>query len=142
MPALVDDADIKAIIDTQRDTTPFIATADLIVTEDLANAGLSQARLTQIELYLAAHFVCITEERGGVAAEKLGDASERYNAPATGKDIGGLATTRYGQQALALDTSGILKAKGKTTLSAQIQLVPGGIAEPNSVLSDNSQTIM
>lgn len=139
MAALVDDAAVKAVIDTARDTTPFISTADLIITEDLANAGLSQDRLTLIELYLAAHFVCITEERGGIAAEKIGDASERYQPVATGKDIGGLATTRYGQQALAMDTSGTLKKMGVTTLNAKFLLVPGGIAKPNMIDPGTSQ---
>lgn len=133
MATLVSDAQVKAVIDTQRDTTPFITAADLIITEDLANAGLSVARLTQIELYLAAHFTCITEERGGIQAEKAGDIFEKYQPPSTSKNAGGLATTRYGQQALALDTSGTLRKMGTTTLTARLSLVPGGIATPNAV---------
>lgn len=133
MAALVNDDDVKAVIDTARDTTPFIATADLIINENLANAGFSVERLTQIELYLAAHFVCITEERGGIKAEKIGDAAESYQPVSSGTNIGGLATTRYGQQALAMDTSGTLKAMGTTTLNASFSLVPGGIARPNAV---------
>lgn len=138
--ALVTDAEVKAVIDTARDTTPFISTADLIITEDLANAGLSTNRLTQIELYLAAHFVCITEERGGIKTEKVGDVSESYQPVAQGKDIGGLATTRYGQQALALDVSGTLQKMGKATLYAKFLLIPGGVAFPNAILPNSQVT--
>lgn len=113
--ALVTDSEVKAIIDTERDTTPFITTASLIVTEQLADQTLSDDRKKQIELYLAAHFCAITEERGALARQRMGDASEEYKI-----DAGyGLALTRYGQQAIQLDTSGTLRAltrKGQDAL--------------------------
>lgn len=105
----ITDADVKAIIDTDRDTSPFIVTANLIVTETLADKGLSADRLDQITLYLSAHFVCLTEERGGLVSSRLGDSSESYRAPAIGSK--GFETTRYGQQAMILDTSGKLAAQ-------------------------------
>jgi hypothetical protein len=104
------DAQVKAIIDTSRDTTPFIATATLLVTEELADKGLSSERLDQITLYLSAHFVCITEEHGGLRRSKLGDGDESYRAP--GPDAYGLQATNYGQQAMLLDTSGTLAKVG------------------------------
>lgn len=113
------DAQVKAIIVTNRDTTPFIATADLIVTEDLAGAGHSTARLDQITLYLAAHFVAITEERGNLTKHAKGDAVEEY-----AMELGsGLRLTRYGQQAMDLDTSGILKTQSSKALQAQFRVV-------------------
>ena len=119
MVALVSDAEVKQVVVTSRDTTPFIATADLLITEDLATSGLSSSRLKQIELYLAAHFVALTEERGNLTSHKVGDSSETYEM-----EIGsGLMLTRYGQQAVQLDTSGVLKALAIKAQSAQFRVL-------------------
>jgi hypothetical protein len=104
----ITDAQVKAIIDTTRDTSPFIETATLLVQEELVGRGLSTPRLDQITLYLAAHFVCVTEELGGLKRSKLGEADESYRTP-NDKELG-LTSTRYGQQALILDSSGKLAA--------------------------------
>src|SRR3972149_6681693 len=91
---------------TTVDAAQAIETATLLVDEELATAGLSDARLTQIELYLAAHFLAITAREGPLAGETLGEASERdHNIYAAG-----LRSTRFGQQAVLLDTSGVLAA--------------------------------
>ena len=100
----VTDAEVKAIIDTERDVAPFIETASLIVDEDVSGNGPSVARLRQIELYLAAHFVAITEERGGLISSATGAGKETY----ANNFKEGLRSTRYGQQAMSLDTSGSL----------------------------------
>ena len=113
------DAQVKAVIDTKRDTTPFIVTAALIVSEDLTGQGYSAARTDQITLYLAAHFVAITEERGNLTKHTKGDATEEYAM----KLGSGLRLTRYGQQAMDLGTSGILKAASSETLQAQFRVV-------------------
>jgi len=102
----VTDEQVKAIITTTRDTEPFIATAQLLVTEELSSSGHSASRLDQIVLYLAAHFVCITEELGGLKRSRLGEADDTYRQPADNET--GLSATRYGQQALILDSSGKL----------------------------------
>lgn len=99
------DADIKAIIDTRRDTSPFIDTAFVVINELLASSGLSDARLTEIGKYLAAHFVAIAEASGAMRS-KLGDAEEQYRLNSD-KTVG-FQVTWYGQTALALDTSGKL----------------------------------
>ena len=113
------DADVKAIIDTNRLTTPFITTAELIVSEDLSGQGYSAGRLDQITLYLAAHFVAITEERGNLTKHTKGDASEEY-----AMELGsGLRLTRYGQQAMDLDTSGVLKAQASKALKAEFRVI-------------------
>jgi hypothetical protein len=108
----VTDADVKVIIDTERDTTPMIADAELIVTEILASSGLSPARLDLITKYVAAHFVCLVEENGGITQEKVGNSENRYiGVPTTYKSVTrGFNITRYGQQALMFDTSGLLAA--------------------------------
>lgn len=105
--ARVTDAEVKTIIQTTLDTTPFINTATLIVDEDLAGSGLSTSRLREIELYLAAHFVTLREKQ--VTEEKLGDASNKY----LGEVELYLDASIYGQQVKVLDTSGILSNIGK-----------------------------
>ncbi|TXH42042.1 MAG: hypothetical protein E6Q97_36495 [Desulfurellales bacterium] len=109
MAMAISDSDVKAIIDTERDTSPFITTAQLIVDEDLIGNSMSTERLDQIVLYLAAHFVCVTEERGGVTRSRLGDADESYRG--IDSTAQGLSSTRYGQQAMILDSTGLLAAK-------------------------------
>jgi hypothetical protein len=81
-----------------------IPVAATLVTENLAGEGLSEATLRSIELYLAAHFTTLAWEKGPLAAVQIGEATERYH------DIykAGFSSTRFGQQALLLDTTGIL----------------------------------
>jgi hypothetical protein len=99
----VTDADVKTILDTTVTTTPFIDTAHLIVEEELTVLGtLSESRLTQIELYLAAHLTCSLDPR--INEEKIGDATNKYQ----GEMGSGLKGTLYGQQVILLDITGKL----------------------------------
>ncbi len=119
--ALVTDSEVKTVIDTSRDTTPFITVADLLVTEELSDKGLSDARLKQIELYLAAHFTAITTEKGGLVYQKMGDSEEQYDFKSgTGY---GLNLTRFGQQAMQLDTSGTLRGLISSKLPGQFRVL-------------------
>lgn len=102
------DADVKKIIDTNRDTTTFITTAQLLYDELLASAGYSAARQSAIVTYLAAHFCWITDTESLVQKE-VGGSKEVYRTYAD--KSAGLSTSRFGETALALDTSGILAAK-------------------------------
>jgi len=93
----------------------YLVTANLVVTEDLGNSNLSAARLKEIEKYLAAHFVALAEERGSLLEEEIDDVLERtadVYAP-------GYASTRYGQQALVLDSSG--KLAGASASSSKLK---------------------
>ncbi len=103
MAARVTQAEVEEIveIDSSISITPFITVATLIVDEELVGRGLSDARLKEIERYLAAHFYCVrdprvTSESAGVSASYEGSAGQN------------LSRTRYGQQAILLDTTGIL----------------------------------
>lgn len=120
--ALVTDAEVKEIYPTTSDTTPYITIADLIVTENLSASGLSAARLKEIERLLAAHFAVISLERGGISTEKVGESSESYFR---GSNINmmGLRSTRFGQQAMVLDTSGVLSKMSTTEQRAQFRVV-------------------
>lgn len=122
------DLDVRAIVDLPATliTTTFITTAVLLVTEELANANLSQDRLDQIKLYLAAHFATITSERGGLASQKIGPSEDRYTQSSRDLPTAGIGSTRYGQQAISLDSSGKLAALGAGAQKARIELVPGG----------------
>lgn len=111
--------EVKALIDTNRDVTPFIADASLLVDEQLAAKGLTSGRLQLIEKYLAAHLVALTEERGGLVRFKMGDSSEEYQLP---KGTG-IAMTRYGQMAITLDTTGVLQNLSRAGGLAEFRVV-------------------
>lgn len=96
-----------------------IDTANVFVNEYLLDAGLSDAMLTKIELYLAAHYVALTDEGGALTRDKLGDADQSY---ANIYDSG-LGSTRFGQSAMALDITGTLTALAQTKLKAAFRVV-------------------
>ncbi len=106
--ARVSEADVKELIDTNRNVDPFIAVATLIVDEELVGLGMTAARLTQVEMYLAAHFTALTEERGGLVRTQI-DETEDQVASVFDK---GFLMTRFGQTALSLDSSGRLAEIG------------------------------
>jgi hypothetical protein len=97
------DADVKQILVTTLDTQPFIVAANLVVTERFATSGYSEARLQQLELWLAAHLACIADPR--VVELDADGATATYEAGKLGM---GLDSTRYGQQIKWLDYLGIL----------------------------------
>lgn len=113
---------ISAVVDVAQ----AIDTASLLVTEELTGRSPQQsdARLVQIELYLAGHFAVVSDREGPLASEALGDAVERYH----NIYFAGLRSTRFGQQAILLDTSGVLaamaaKAENLDRKDAQIQVI-------------------
>ena len=120
MAARVNSTQVKAIIDTSvDDVSDWINTANVIVEAHLLGTGQSDAVLSKVELYLAAHFVALTEERGGLIRSSAEEAAETY-ADIYGK---GFQSTRYGQQAISIDASGKLAALGVANLKAQIRVV-------------------
>jgi len=106
-------AAVKELINTTltADTieASHLVTANLLVDEELLGYGYSSARLAEIEKWLAAHFVALTEERGSLLEEEIDDTVEKtanvYSA--------GLSSTRYGQQAMIIDTGGKLASLSK-----------------------------
>lgn len=115
----VADDEVKKLIDTNRDTQIFIEQAHLVVNEDLSGKGLSEDRLKAIELYLAAHFTALTEERGGLTKFKNGDATEEYML----NKGQGFAGTRYGQMAMDMDTTGTLSTITNNAKRAEFRVV-------------------
>lgn len=90
----------------------FIATANVLV-EDLQGKGLSAGRIDQITLYLAAHFLILTKEKGNITVEQAGQGPARteYKGVGNSGEEYGLSMTRFGQQALMLDKSGTLASQ-------------------------------
>lgn len=108
---LTDDAVLSSMIDT----------ANLYVDTHLVplSPGHTTKVLAKIELYLAAHLVALTEEKGGITRAKMGDADESYAN--VYKD--GFNSTRFGQTALVLDTSGTLARLSITNAKAEFRVV-------------------
>lgn len=96
--------DIKANLKTERDVSIFIEQAHVLVEETLVGVGLSENRLRLIELNLASHFTAIAEERGQIIRSEVEHTREQYGGDFTT----GLKLTRFGQQAIMMDTSGTL----------------------------------
>lgn len=107
--ARVTNEEVLSVMDTSlTDLTIFIDIANNLVNETFASSSLSDTTLKYIELYLAAHFACILTPQ--LKSVKLGEATDQYNVPELGKAF---YSTTYGQQALALDTTGLLASRGK-----------------------------
>ncbi len=115
----VTSSEVKGLINTNFDVDPFIATANLLIEESLVGQGLSDVRLKTIELWLSAHFVAVAEERGALTGSDKGNSAETYKII-----VGtGLNMTRFGQQAISLDTSGQLAEDASVLKSAQFRVV-------------------
>ena len=107
--ARVTDAEVEEIIeyDSSISLTPFINIANQLVTELCADSDYSDDRLLEIERWLSAHFYTVRDQRA--ASEKAGSVAISYQYK-----IGMLLqNTRYGQQALILDTAGNLAQLNK-----------------------------
>ncbi len=115
---------VKEIIPTSIEDSVILAsmidTANVYIDTHLTEAGHSDAILEKVELYLASHFVAITEEGGALMSSKLGEAADEWETDFLGD---GLRSTRFGQIALILDTSGILANVGTSHLKAQFRVV-------------------
>lgn len=109
--ARTDATAVAEIFDT--DLTPaqlnaFINTAHTVVQNNLLNKGLNEETLTQIELWLSAHYACVLDPR--VERESVG---REWSATYQGKTDKGFESTFYGQHALTLDSSHTLTKLGK-----------------------------
>lgn len=100
-----------------------IPVASTLVDEQLASKGLTESTMKSVELLLSCHFALLSAEDGPKSSVRIGEASERYH------DIygPGFKATRFGQQAMVLDTSGTLSALSakaeKTSRHAQFRVV-------------------
>ncbi len=112
--------ELLAIPATVADFAVAAEIATLQVTEDLASSGLSEDRQNKIALLLAAHYVTLGYFRGGLSSKEIGESRERYQDAVLGT---GLESTLYGQQAIALDTTGTIKNVSTTRMKALFTVV-------------------
>jgi hypothetical protein len=92
--------------------------AKTLLTSAFAAASPAVPQKTQdiIVKYLAAHFITMQLERGGLTSQKIGESQESYGV----KSGMGLNTSRYGQMAIQLDPTRAL---------AKLAQAQGGIAQ-------------
>lgn len=98
--------DLKKIFDTEltdEQLYSFINTAHQLVESTLLSTSLGSDMLTEIELWLSAHFASIRDQRP--SEESIG---QEYRVKYQGQTGQGLQSTTYGQTALALDYTGSL----------------------------------
>jgi hypothetical protein len=96
-------------LDEEIDLTPFIETAHNIIERTCLDSDYDDATLELIERWLSAHFYAIRDPR--TIAEAVKGISERYESGISGSAKGtGFSLTRYGRQAMLLDTDGNLAA--------------------------------
>ena len=87
----------------EEETTSFITTAHDFLVGVLDGYGIPDTLMSQIALYLSAHFAVLSYP--SVSREQLGPMSQSF----FGKLGLGLENTKYGQSALSLDPTGVLK---------------------------------
>jgi len=111
---------VKAIIDTtltNDKVRPFLNAAKEVVANALADEGYSVALLTQIENWLAAHFIAARDPR--IASETTGKGSWKYE----GRYDLGLQSTSYGQRVMLLDHHGKLAEVSQARARAKMKVV-------------------
>lgn len=100
-------------VDTSISLTPFIETANQLVTDVCSDSDYTAAKLELIERWLSAHFYAIRDAR--VDTEKAGSVSVKYQYKI---DLN-LKSTHWGQQAMLLDYEGNLAALNKRMETGQ-----------------------
>lgn len=122
MPALITADDVAAVYETDRDATelePFVAIAEAFTTQFLAGKGLSDAVLKEVQRYVAAHFLFVTET-GVHEVLRIADVSERFTKSEKNP---GLMDSRFGRMAVTLDPSGTLSELARPRPAAELRLV-------------------
>jgi hypothetical protein len=120
MPRTTDEL-VRSIIDLDEDfdTTPFITDAAALV-DEVCGPYYGEDKLTRIETWVAAHFCAIRAPR----KTQLSVGGAITNMYESKVDLG-LNLTRYGQQALRLDTGGYLAALDNALKDVK-KFLPGG----------------
>lgn len=108
--------EVRELITTSRtEISMFIAPANLIVTERLgSNTSIPNSLKKEIERWLAAHFIAVADRVA--TEEQVDDAKVKY----AGQTKMGLESTTYGQQAIALDSTGSLATLGRRGATIQV----------------------
>ena len=114
-------SDLKQLVTEINDTQAeiFIDSAHAIIDGKITGVGYAPRTIYLIELYLSAHFAISSVSDGGVISVKVGQSEERYSDPS---NMLGIAKTRFGQQALSLDTLGILTNLSTNNVKAIVKV--------------------
>jgi hypothetical protein len=108
-------------VDDSISVTPFIEAANHLVTSCCTDSDTdyTAAQLELIERWLAAHLYAVRDPRA--VSETVGPIGAKYESKV---DLG-LHLTRYGQQAMLLDTAGGLAALNGRVLAGKAAVTPG-----------------
>lgn len=86
-----------------------ISSASVLYRKYLENKNIEPYLELEIKRWLAAHFVSLKDPSTRVDKEKIGDASVEYSKIGQDSSYIGLKSTRWGQQAIIFDPTGVLK---------------------------------
>ena len=122
--AIVTDGQLRKVVTDLSptfDTSEVRTLAGTLRTEYLASSGLNAAKLSLIELYIAAHLAVLADQHGGMKRQSQGEASETYREIHPRNT--GLNATNFGQTAIMFDTSGTLAQLAATKAKAELRIV-------------------
>lgn len=105
---------------TEDQSTSFITTAHVMLVSVLDGYGIPVILMTEIEKYLGGHFATLAFP--SIQRDRLGPMSSTV----FGKLGLGLQNTRYGQTAISLDPTGILKELSDGVKRPQVRLTSIG----------------
>jgi hypothetical protein len=120
MPNRATESEVLALLDTDleaEDITPFLNAANGVVSDECLGVEYSDEKLRDIEMWLAAHFVCARDPQ--IAEEKIGDATWKFD----GKTDLGLDSTRYGQRLKIIDSKKTLAGLDTAKGAVEIQVL-------------------
>lgn len=119
---LITAADVAGVYETDRDDValkPFLDATGAFTSARLSGKGLDAATMKQVQLYLAAHFLFVTDA-GPHEALRVEDVSERFTKHDREP---GLLDSRWGRMAVLLDTSGTLAAMTRLQPAAEVRFI-------------------
>lgn len=120
MTVTVATATLRVLVQGTRSDTDdvlnvYIGMATRTVAQLLADK-FSDEILSDIALQLAGHYWVLSRERGGMKFSKIGQSEESYQGVGN-KTVVGFLSTRFGQAACALDTTGTLATAVKPDMT-------------------------
>lgn len=119
---LVTADDVRAVYETDRDDIaiqPFLDAAVAFVDDRLKGKGLSTGILKELQRYMAAHLMFVTDA-GVHDSLRVEDVSERFTRNPFQP---GLLDSRWGRTAVSLDSSGTFAALTRAEPPAQLRII-------------------